>query len=122
MGIGIARRGVLKMFQGDTGDIIIDGIPDDENYYVYLAIRKKDGTLVFDELMQESNYQDELYFEISKELSDKLTVKPNQMCELYYWGVKICHPESKKEDMIFIGNNGFGRKINYMFIQKLLRV
>lgn len=39
-----------------------------------------------------------------------MTVKPNQMCELYYWGVKICHPESKKEDMIFIGNNGFGRK------------
>lgn len=66
MGIGIARRGVLKMFQGDTGDIIIDGIPDDENYYVYLAIRKKDGTLVFDELMQESNYQDELYLKFQK--------------------------------------------------------
>ena len=45
MSIEITKNGIVKIIQGDTGYILVDGIPTDKNYDVYFAIRRKDRTL-----------------------------------------------------------------------------
>ena len=44
MSIEITKNGIVKIIQGDTGYILVDGIPTDKNYDVYFAIRRKDRT------------------------------------------------------------------------------
>lgn len=41
MSIEVTKNGIVKIIQGDTGSIVVDGIPTDKNYLVYFAIRKK---------------------------------------------------------------------------------
>ena len=52
MSIEITDNGIIKIIQGDTGIIPIPNIPTDKNYEVYLAIRKKDRSLVTPEIMK----------------------------------------------------------------------
>ena len=37
MSIEITKNGIVKIIQGDTGYILVDGIPTDKNYDVYFA-------------------------------------------------------------------------------------
>ena len=103
MSIEVTKNGIIKIIQGDTGSIVVDGIPTNKNYKVYLAIRKKDRTLVTPELELDSDMKDFVEFEITKEISTLLEVPSNAMCQIYYWGVKLCDPDTGKEDTMRIG-------------------
>lgn len=108
MSIEITDNGIIKIIQGDTGIIPIPNIPTDKNYEVYLAIRKKDRSLVTPEIMKNSNYQDKVEFKISKQISELLTIPANAKCGLYYWGVKLCDANTGLEDTMVLGGY-FGR-------------
>lgn len=109
MSIEITENGIIKIIQGDTGIIPIDNIPTDKNYDVYLAIRKKDRTLVTPEIIKHSNGADHVDFKISKQISELLTVPNNAMCGLYYWGVKVCDAETGLEDTVTFNSGYFGK-------------
>lgn len=120
MSIEVTPEGVLKIIQGDTGSMIIDGIPTDKNYEIYLAIRRKDRSLVLPEMKQDSNFNDLVIFEITKQMSDLLHVPQGVSCQLYYWGVKMCDPETGYEDTMNVGecrcNGGYFGKWNRLYV------
>lgn len=120
MSIEVTKHGVLKIIQGDTGEIVVDGIPTDKNYEVYFAIRKKDRTLVIPEIMKETQCEDTVIFEITKNISELLEIPLNAMCQVYYWGVKLCDPETGKEDTMRVGecccSNGYFGKWNRLYV------
>lgn len=103
MSIEVTKNGIIKLIQGDSGSIVVDCIPTDKNYEVYLAIRKKDGSLAIPELKLDSNSSEFVIFEITKEITEQLEVPKNVMCQLYYWGVKICDPDTGFEDTMQVG-------------------
>lgn len=119
MSIEITKNGIVKIIQGDTGEMAVDGIPTDKNYEVYFAIRKKDRTLVTPEMKKETDGKDTVIFKITKEISELLEVPENSMCQVYYWGVKLCDPDTGNEDTMRIGEcacrNGYFGKWNRLY-------
>jgi hypothetical protein len=108
MSIEVTKNGIIKIIQGDTGSIIVDGVPTDKNYDIYFAIRKKDRTLVAPELKFPTEFKDTVEIPIDKELSEKLEVPLNAMCEVYFWGVKLCDAETGNEDTMRVGECSCG--------------
>lgn len=119
MSIEVTKNGIVKIIQGDTGSIVVDGIPTDKNYLVYFAIRKKDRTLITPEIKKQTLGEDTVTFNISKKVSELLEVPENAMCEVYYWGVKLCDPETGLEDTMRVGEcccGGYFGKWNRLYV------
>lgn len=122
MSIEVTKNGVLKIIQGDTGSIVVDGIPTDKSYEVYLAIRNPETReLVFEELKIDSEGLDEVEFEITKAMSEKLEVPINRQCSMFYWGVKLCDPDTGLEDTLRVGecrccDGGYFGKWNRLYV------
>lgn len=74
----------LYMYQGDTGNIKIKGIPETGNYSVYLQVSTENGEKMF-ELMVSSEYHHEVIFTIGTDISDNL--EPGNYC----YAVKLCY-------------------------------
>jgi len=89
--MAIYKKGMydLYMYKGDTGNIKINGIPTNGNYYIYLNITYAEGTVDEDgssgyELYVESHCRPEVIIPISTIISDKLPVG------IHTYAVKLC--------------------------------
>ena len=74
----------LYMFQGDTGNIKINGIPRTADYEIYFEIRDQNGNSVYEKSVN-SMHKSEVIIPISTEVSDIL--EPGT----YTYGVKLCY-------------------------------
>ena len=108
MTIEIDADGTITIYQGDTGEIVINGLDVDKNYIVYLSIRDKNRNLVGDELKITSNQRPSVAFFLSADFTNQLTVPKNASYETYYYGVKVCELGANTEDTLFIGGKSFG--------------
>ena len=90
----------LKLYCGDTGNLRISNLRTDKNYKVYLeVIRAKTQEKVF-EISVDSNNADNVVFELNSDYSDLLIVPNINAPETYYWSVKICDPDTGREDTV----------------------
>lgn len=103
----VESDGTIKTYQGDTGSLLINGIPTDQNCQVYLAIQDAKRNFIGKELMVNSFNQSSVEIYIDSDLTDLLTVPANKSFETYYYGVKLCSGERGEEDTMFIGDGDF---------------
>ena len=90
----------LYMFQGDTGNIIINGIPKTRDYRIYFQINTMEGEKLFviDDIT--SNYHSTVVIPIGTEISDRLPV--GQYC----YAVKLCYDYSEETVIPMLRNTG----------------
>ena len=69
--------------KGDSGNIQVNGLPDDKNYAVYFSIVDDNGNII-KEWVVFSNYNTNVTFVLSASETDELP--PND----YTYGIKIC--------------------------------
>lgn len=81
--------GTISIFQGDSGEITIDGLNPDLNYYVYFAIRDENGALMGDEINVTSNNRESVTILLSPSFTNQLTVPEGENYQVYYYGVKL---------------------------------
>lgn len=110
MGFIFDEEGNFTTIQGDSGHIIIEDIPTDKNYLIYLAIQDSKRNTVGDELSLESNNNDTVDFFLSGDYTDLWTVPKNKEYETYYYAIKICYlassiSENSTEDTAILDDN-----------------
>lgn len=108
MTINIDNEGTITLYQGDSGEININGIDDTKSYIVYFAIQDSKRKTVGEELKTFSNNTSNVVINLSAEFTDKLKVPQNKPYEVYYYGIKICEKSSNTEDTLFISNSTYG--------------
>lgn len=76
----------IYMRQGDTGNIIVKGLPKDKNYSVYLSVYNPDENKILAELLAASYSQATgvAIFTYDEDFSNSLPVGE------WVWGLKIC--------------------------------
>lgn len=109
MAFEIDNNGDITLIQGDSGELVINGLNTDRNYSVYLAIQDEKRKPIGNEIMVNSNNQSFVRFIITSDLTDLLTVKNNEEYATYYYGVKVCD-DTGYEDTLIIGDTGMGDK------------
>ena len=100
MTIYVANTGEIKCYSGDSGNIQFKGIPTDRNYQCYFSVKEAKTNNIIFELMIESNQQDTISFDISAEETQKLKVNAGLSYNIFYYGLKICDPETGLEDTL----------------------
>ena len=108
MAFKIDKDGNIYMIQGDSGMITIRGLNPNKNFKVYFAIRDCKRNLVGNELCVSSNNSSDVVFSLSADYTNLLTVKKDEPCEIYYYGLKICDEETQREDTLTIASNDIG--------------
>ena len=108
MAFRIDKNGNISMIQGDSGVITIRGLNPNKNFTVYFAIQDNKRKLIGNELSVQSNNQSYVLFNLTGEYTDLLTVKKDESCAIYYYGLKICDEETQREDTLIISSDEIG--------------
>lgn len=99
--------GTITTYQGDTGELVINGIPNDQNYKLFFAVQDKKRNIIGNEIMVNSLQKDSVAITVNADLTNLLEVPMNKTFETYYYGVKLCIPGTLSEDTLFISNGNF---------------
>ena len=109
MAFEIDNNGNITMVQGDSGQLVINGLNTDKNYSVYFAIQDENRKPIGNEIVVNSNKQSSVAFVLSSSLTDLLKVNQNDETATYYYGVKVCD-NSGFEDTMLVGDSIIGDK------------
>ena len=108
MAFKIDKNGNISMIQGDSGIITIRGLNPNKNFTVYFAIQDKNMKSIGSELSVQSNNNSYVIFTLTGDYTDLLSVKKDESCAVYYYGLKICDEESQREDTLLVSSNEIG--------------
>ena len=101
--------GNIELYQGDSGEIYIEGIPTNRNYHVFFSIYNSNGKIIGDEVDIYSYNADTVVLTIPSSLTDLLTVTGGiESTEEYYYGVKLCDEENGIEDTQYVNGGKMG--------------
>lgn len=109
MAFNIDENGNITLVQGDSGQLVVNGLPTDKDYTVYFAIQDENRKPIGEEIQVNSNKASTVVFVLLGSLTDLLTVKKGEDTAIYYYGLKICD-SSGLEDTMLIGNSIIGEK------------
>lgn len=108
MAFTIDNNGNITLVQGDSGELVVTGLPTDQNYKVYFAIQDENRKPIGSEIVVNSNKSDSVIFVLLGSLTDLLTVKKGEDTATYYYGVKLCSEEENTEDTLLLGDTDIG--------------
>ena len=104
----IDNDGTISIYQGDSGEITVNGLNENSSYTVYFCIQDENRNTVGEELQISVNNSDTATFVLSPEFTENLTVPKNKPYKIYYYGIKVCINNSSIEDTLFIANCSYG--------------
>ena len=105
MAFKIDKDGNISMIQGDSGLITIRGLNPNKDFTVYFAIQDRNRKPIGQELSVSSNYSSSVVFQLTADYTDLLTVKKDELCASYYYGLKICDENTQREDTLIVASN-----------------
>lgn len=108
MAFTIDNNGNITLVQGDSGELVVTGLPTDQNYKVYFAIQDENRKPIGSEIVVNSNKSDSVIFVLLGTLTDLLTVKKGEDTAMYYYGIKLCSEEENTEDTLLLGDSNIG--------------
>lgn len=109
MAFNIDENGNITLVQGDSGQLVVNGLPTDKEYIVYFAIQDENRKPIGEEIQVSANKASTVVFVLLGSLTDLLTVKKGEDIAIYYYGVKICTTDGT-EDTLLLGNSQMGDK------------
>ncbi|MCQ2744038.1 MAG: hypothetical protein MJ230_04485 [bacterium] len=100
--------GTISLYQGDSGEITVNGLDENNAYTVYFAIQDSKRNKIGDEIQVSVNNSNTATFILTPEFTELLTVPLKKPYEVYYYGIKVCVSDSSIEDTLFISNGTYG--------------
>ncbi len=104
----IDENGTISLYQGDSGEITVYGLDENNAYTVYFAIQDSKRNPVGEELQVSVNNSNTATFVLTPEYTELLTVPAKKPYEIYYYGIKVCISDSSVEDTLFISDGTYG--------------
>ena len=101
MSLNIDEKGNVYIYSGDSGEIVVSGLPTDKNYNVYFMIKDLKNRVVANILEVKSNFNSAVTFIITSEFSKNLTVPKNEEIGFYNYGIKTVDDEGV-ENTLFV--------------------
>lgn len=118
MALAIDTDGTITMYQGDTGEVVVNGLDEDKNYVVYLGFRDKNRNLFGEEFTITSNQRPSVTFFLTADFTNRFTVPKSASYEIYYYGIKVCELGANTEDTIFIAGKTYGEQNRFIVYPK----
>lgn len=108
MAYKVDDNGNIIIYQGDSMELIINGIPTDQNYKVYFAAQNEEREPIGSEIMVESLGQSSVVMKLLGNYTNQFTVEDDKKSQKYYYGIKLCSEIDEIEDTLGIGGTDLG--------------
>lgn len=105
MGYEIDEKGNIKLRQGDSMELVIDGIPTDQNYKAFFAVQNEAREPIGNELEFDSLGQSFVVIKLLGNYTNQFTVDEDKKTQKYYYGVKICSETDQTEQTLALGDS-----------------
>ena len=90
----IDEKGNITLRQGDSFELVLNGLPDDQNYKVFFAVQDAERNPIGNEIEVETKGATSTTVFLTAGLTDLFEVGEDVPSQIYYYGVKICSTES----------------------------
>ena len=91
----------ITTFQGDSFSLTFTDLTPGDT--ICFSVRdKKYNKPVFDELTETVDNEGEVTFSVTAEMTNKFSVKPEEKCAVYYYGLKLVDDETGEEHTILL--------------------
>jgi hypothetical protein len=104
----VETSGNLTIYQGDSVELVINGIPTDQNYKVFFAAQNEERVPIGSEIMVESLGQSSVVIKLLGNYTNQFTVEDDKKSQKYYYGVKLCSENDQTEDTLLLGDSVIG--------------
>ncbi|GEM_PF-1425127 len=111
----IEDDGTISLYQGDSGEIEVNGLDTNHSYVLFFAVQNYKRVPVGSELQVSASGSSSVTFILTPQFTNLLTVPANKPYEIYYYGIKACITDPLTEDTLFIGNSTYG-DLNRMIV------
>lgn len=108
MAYEVETNGNITLVQGDSVELVINGIPTDQNYQVYFAAQDDERNPVGSEIMVESLGQSSVVIKLLGNYTNQFAVSEESKSQRYYYGVKLCSVQDDTEDTLLLGDSTIG--------------
>lgn len=108
MAYKVDENGNITLIQGDSIEIVANGIPTDQNYKVYFAAQNEEREPIGSEIMVESLGQSSVAIKLLGNYTNQFVVDEDKKSQKYYYGIKLCSEIDDIEDTLGIGNTELG--------------
>lgn len=104
----VETSGNITLYQGDSIELVINGVPTDQNYKLFFAAQNEEREPVGSEIEVNSNYQESVTIKLTGNYTNLFTVEDDKKSQKYYYGVKLCSVEDDTEDTLLLGESVIG--------------
>ena len=104
----VDTNGNITMTQGDSIELVINGIPTDQNYKVFFAAQNDERIPIGNEIMVESYGASSVVIKLEGNYTRQFTVNEDSKSQRYYYGIKICSDTDNTEETLLLGDSAIG--------------
>jgi hypothetical protein len=104
----VETSGNITLVQGDSIEIVINGVPTDQNYEVYFAAQNEERQPIGSEIMVESLGKSSVAIKLLGNYTKQFTVEEDKKSQKYYYGIKLCSRNDETEDTLLLGESLIG--------------
>lgn len=104
----VETNGNITLVQGDSIEIVVNGIPTDQNYQVYFAAQDEERNPIGNEIMVESLGASSVVIKLLGNYTNLFTVNEDSKSQRYYYGIKLCSVDDNTEDTLLLGESQIG--------------
>lgn len=108
MAYNVEASGNITLVQGDSMEIVINGVPTDQNYEVYFAAQNEERQPIGSEIMVESLGKSSVVIKLLGNYTRQFTVEEDKKSQKYYYGIKLCSRNDEIEDTLLLGESLIG--------------
>ena len=104
----VEPSGNITLVQGDSIEIVVNGLPTDQNYKVFFAAQNEDREPVGSEIEVDTLGQASTTIKLTGNYTNLFTVDPEKKSQKYYYGIKLCSVQDNTEDTLLLGESVIG--------------
>lgn len=104
----VETSGNITLYQGDSIELVINGIPTDQNYKLYFAAQNEERVPVGSEIEVDTLGQESATIKLTGNYTNLFTVEEDKKSQKYYYGVKLCSVTDDTEDTLLLGESVIG--------------
>ena len=104
----VETSGNITLYQGDSIELVINGIPTDQNYKLYFAAQNEERVPVGSEIEVDTLGQESATIKLTGNYTNLFTVEEDKKSQKYYYGVKLCSVTDNTEDTLLLGESVIG--------------
>lgn len=104
----VKETGEITLVQGDSIDIVVNGLPTDQNYKLYFAAQDGERNPVGSEIVIDTFRNSSATIRLLGDYTNNFIVDEDRKSQVYYYGLKLCTEDGNVEDTLLLGNSSIG--------------